>query len=87
MGLFRPNAFGLYDMHGNACQWCADRYDETYYDNSPIEDPRGPSSGDLRVLRGGSWYAKPSSARSAHRSGNFPVSRFAYKGFRVAMTP
>jgi formylglycine-generating enzyme required for sulfatase activity len=87
VGLFRPNTLGLYDMHGNACQWCADRCDETCYDKSPIDDPHGPPSGDLRVLRGGSWYAKPSNARSAHRSGDTPLSRYAYTGFRIAMTP
>ena len=47
-----PNAWGLYDMHGNACEWCQDRYDE--YPNSPATDPTGPSSGFYRVLRGGS---------------------------------
>ena len=46
VGKFEPNAFGLYDMHGNALQWCADWYGKDYYGKSRIDDPTGPDSGD-----------------------------------------
>jgi formylglycine-generating enzyme required for sulfatase activity len=86
VGKFKPNAFGLYDMHGNACQWCSDWYDEGYYAASPIDDPTGPDSGDDRVLRGGSWLNGPSGTRSAIRAGVTPGGRDLDAGFRVART-
>jgi len=55
VGLKRPNAFGLYDMHGNVLEWCHDYYGEDYYKQSPKKDPTGPGFGSSRVLRGGSW--------------------------------
>jgi formylglycine-generating enzyme required for sulfatase activity len=85
-GSFQPNAFGLYDMHGNACQWCADWYDEGYYAKSPANDPIGPDSGDGRVLRGGSWCYGPILARSASRYRTTPDKRASAVGFRVART-
>ena len=86
VGKFKPNAFGLYDMHGNAWQWCADWYGAGYYAASPADDPTGPDSGNVRVLRGGSWGDWPGVSRSAVRYGCSPVDRFGFTGFRVART-
>ena len=87
VGTFQPNPFGLYDMHGNAWEWCSDRYDRDYYANSPMDDPKGPATGDDRVVRGGSWSDGPCGARSAARQSFPPVTRDFSVGFRVARTP
>ena len=86
IGQFQPNAFGLYDMHGNAWEWCLDRFGEEYYAKSPVDAPMGPDTGSLRVLRGGSWGFPALNARSAFRIGYSPGFGAFGAGFRVART-
>jgi formylglycine-generating enzyme required for sulfatase activity len=83
VGSLTPNAFGLYDLIGNVWNWCTDWYDANYYGSSPTDDPVGPDSGQLRVVRGGSWRDAPWDARSANRGRSAPELRSTNSGFRV----
>ncbi len=83
VGSFKANAFGLYDMNGNAWQWCGDRYGD--YEKGPVTDPTGPKAGSLRVLRGGAWGNNPRNCRSAPRRRHYPDYRLDDLGFRVAV--
>jgi len=81
----RPNAWGLFDMHGNVSEWCADRWAEDYYAKSPAADPAGPDSGTSGVLRGGSWFnADRDCFRCASRNYAASHDRRNYHGFRVS---
>ena len=87
VGEKRPNAWGLYDIHGNVWQWCADWYDGAYYADSPTDDPAGPATGSDRVSRGGTWHDPAKICRSAYRNHDKPGFRFMTIGLRVALGP
>ena len=81
---FPANRWGLYDMHGNVWEWVSDWFGENYYSSSPFSDPKGPSTGKYRVLRGSSWRNFPGSLRSALRDRRRPADLSFEVGFRVA---
>ena len=83
VGSYPPNAFGLYDMHGNLHEWCLDKFDRDYYSRSPDEDPAGPEKGTSPVIRGGDWYSDGRDCRSAFRYADLPEGTFYALGFRV----
>jgi formylglycine-generating enzyme len=84
VGLYPPNAYGLYNLGDNVHEWCLDWYDAAYYGASPERNPRGPASGSRRASRGGSWRHQVKVARTAARSSIPPEFQYADYGFRVA---
>ena len=91
VGSYPPNAWGLYDMHGNVYEWCLDWYDETYYEvckkQGVVENPAGPGTGSYRVLRGGDGYGDAQYCRSADRYHGRPGHRGSIIGFRLVFVP
>jgi formylglycine-generating enzyme required for sulfatase activity len=84
-GSYKPNTWGLFDIHGNVWECCSDWYGANYHTQSPRQDPPGPSEGSDRVLRGGSWFSNDQHCRSAARVRHGPAIRNDYLGFRIAL--
>jgi formylglycine-generating enzyme required for sulfatase activity len=87
VGSFPTNGYGLYDITGNVWEWCADRFDEKYYLKSPRDNPRGPATGEHRVIRGGSWLCSDNYCtgyRVAARNHTAPDTGLNNLGFRCA---
>jgi uncharacterized repeat protein (TIGR02543 family) len=83
VGSYLPNAWGMYDMHGNVMEWCLDWYGGY---SGQASDPMGALSGELRILRGGCFLSNGQNSRSASRNGMYPSAKYRYHGFRVACT-
>lgn len=88
VGQYKPNAWGLWDMHGNVYEWCVDPWHDSYQGTPPVDNQPWLEDADfkLRVIRGGSGSSAPVLLRSAFRYGDFPTFRYHFVGFRLART-
>ena len=85
VGLMGPNAWGLYDMHGNVLEWCWDGYGK--YPSGSVTNPTGMSSGSPRVLRGGSWDGNAANCRATNRGWCVPSGKGSIVGLRLVVVP
>ena len=83
VGRKEPNAWGLYDMHGNVWEWVSDWFGP--YPGQTQTDPTGPESGEKKVIRGGSWFNEPEALRPANRNAHVPQSRQTNTGLRLVL--
>jgi formylglycine-generating enzyme required for sulfatase activity len=86
VGSYKPNKWGLYDMHGNVWEWCSDWFDSGYYNTSPKKDPTGPAKGEYHTLRGGCHVSDATLCRAAkrnHDNDKFSRNSKSIVGFRV----
>lgn len=83
VGRFQPNVYGVHDIMGNAWEWTKDWYDAEYYFDSPRNNPQGPTSGKLKIPRGGGWMNASECVRVADRNGFSPDFSILFLGFRL----
>ncbi len=86
VGQKKSNELGIYDMSGSVMEWCMDYYGDSYYDNSPKDNPKGPSSGAFRIRRGGTTYSSAQECHVSYRSFGLPHLSINFQGFRVALS-